>query len=169
MTGSMIQKNNQAGAAYNYFGNFKSLKILRYLYLLPLLICLVNRSVYNTELKASERRKKFPLPFLPVSTYISKSTHSSTSDPKVGGAKFPFQPNILIHFSSVLRTRRRKKKPFHVLGGEVQSGYYLNFQWITADSVAISRPENHSLNKMQLLCLFNLRFSRVKQQDSRTV
>lgn len=168
MTGRMIQKNDQACAACNYFGNFKSLKILRYLYLLPLLICLVNRSVYNTELKASERRKKFPLPFLPVSTYISKSTHPSTSNPEVGGARFPFQPKTLIHFSSVLRSGRREKT-FHVLGGEVQSGYYLNFQWITADSVAISRPENHSLNKMQLLCLFNLRFSRVKQQDSRTV
>lgn len=110
MTGSMIQKNNQAGVAYNYFGNLKSLKILRCLFLLLLLICIVNRSVQNIEQKSSERRKKFTLPFLPVSTYISKSTHPSTSDPKVGGAKFPFQPNALIHFSSVLRSRRRGKK-----------------------------------------------------------
>lgn len=111
MTGSMIQKNNQARVAYNYFGNLKSLKILRCLFLLLLLICLcVNRFVQDTEQKSSERRKKFTLPFLPVSTYISKSTHPSTSDPKVGGAKFPFQPNALIHFSSVLRSRRRGKK-----------------------------------------------------------
>lgn len=78
--------------------------------MLPLPICLVKRSLYNTELKASEKKEKSPLPFLPVSTYISKSTHPSTSDPKVGGAKFPFQPNTLIHFPSVLRSRRRGKK-----------------------------------------------------------
>lgn len=130
MTGSMIQKSNQVGAAYNYFGNLKSLKVLRYLYLLSLLICLVNRSVYNTELKASERRKKFP--FLPVPTYISKSTHPSTSDPKVGGTKFPFQPNTLIHFSSVLRSRRRGKK-------NIPCSWWRGTEWILS-----KLPVNHS-------------------------
>lgn len=41
----------------------------------------------------------------------------------------------------------------------LQTGYYLNSQWITADSAAISKPQNHSLNKMQALCLFNLFFN----------
>lgn len=41
----------------------------------------------------------------------------------------------------------------------LQTGYYLNSQWITADSVAISKPQNRSLNKMQVLCLFNLFFN----------
>lgn len=131
MTGRMIQKNNQAGPAYNYFGNFKSLKILRYLYLLALLICLVNRSVYNTKLKASERRKKFPLPFLQVCTTFQNLHIPLLQIPKLEALNFPSNPT-LIHFSSVLRSRRRGKK-------KIPCSWWRGTEWILS-----KLPVNHS-------------------------